>query len=1049
MTYQWRKNGTNILSATQNTYTISPVQAGDAGAYSVKVTNAGGSVTSANPTLTVLVPPEITTQPQSQAVANKDNVSFSVVASGSTPLSYQWSLNGAPVPGPGSTLALGKVNGSDAGSYRVVVANSLGSVTSVVATLTVNAPPFITTQPQNQTAVAGQNASFSVAAIGLGTLSYQWGFNGTTLTGATNSALTSTNVQPTNAGSYTVVVSNYEGSVTSVVATLTVNVPATITNQPQPQTVNVGQTATFSAGAIGTPNLSYQWYFNGAKMGGGSTSSTLSINAVGTNNVGNYTVVVNNNYGSVTSVVATLTTIVSQPQSQTVAVGGNASFTLVANSPATLNYQWNYNGTAISGATSATLTLTNLQTTNSGSYAVTVTNVAGAQFNTAATLTVLNGWVGVVTNTSDSGAGSLRQALLNANTNSISPSTIVFSILGSGPFTISPLSALPVITSSVTIDATTQPGYSNTNQPVVQVDGKSLPGGTTSDGLTITAGGCTVKGLDISDFPGNGITLALGSSNVIQGNFIGCALDGTTKLPNGNNGLMISNSAANIVGGTNTLTQNIVVDAQNDGIHIEGTGAFGNQVLGNIIGLNYTGLIQEGVSGNGIVVSNAAWNVVGGTNTGAGNIISSHGGTGVVIGGSSASFNLVQGDFIGTDITGTNAASCNGNGITIFNAPSNTIGGLTFSAANVIADNEQNGIAISGPTANYNTVQGNFIGTDQTGTLNLKNNQDGVITTTAINNLVGGLTPGAGNTIAFNNAGGVVVSGGQCAILGNSLFSNAGNPGDIRLLNSGNLNAVPPALTGVTNDTTVTQISGVLTNYPGNTYRIEFYASPNVSDAKTFLGATDVVASTTGVAVFNLILITGNITNQYVTATATDSGGNTSQLSVSQAVTFNGVPVIISGPQNLTAMSGSSASISVVASDLPAPAYQWYFQGNLLANSTNASLVFNPLLLTNAGNYNVVVMNSYGSATSVVATVTVTNPVITLSATGGAGMGMTSSGFTFQLSVPIGCTYIILASTNLQDWTPIYTNVAATGDVVLMDASATNYNNRFYKASVP
>ena len=100
MTYQWRKNGTNILSATQSTYTISPVQAGDAGAYSVKVTNAGGSVTSANPTLTVLVPPEITTQPQSQAVANKDNVSFSVVASGSTPQSYQWSLYVAPVPRP-------------------------------------------------------------------------------------------------------------------------------------------------------------------------------------------------------------------------------------------------------------------------------------------------------------------------------------------------------------------------------------------------------------------------------------------------------------------------------------------------------------------------------------------------------------------------------------------------------------------------------------------------------------------------------------------------------------------------------------------------------------------------------------------------------------------------------------------------------------------------------------------------------------------------------------------------------------------------------------
>ena len=166
MTYQWRENGTNILGATQNTFTISPVQAGSAGVYSVQVINGGGSVNSRNATLTVIAPPGITTQPQSQAVAKNNNVSFLVVASGGT-LSYQWSLNGTPLTGAtSSALALNKVRSNDAGSYTVVVTNSLGSVTSVVATLTVDAPPFITTQPQSQTEVAGQNASFSVAAIG-------------------------------------------------------------------------------------------------------------------------------------------------------------------------------------------------------------------------------------------------------------------------------------------------------------------------------------------------------------------------------------------------------------------------------------------------------------------------------------------------------------------------------------------------------------------------------------------------------------------------------------------------------------------------------------------------------------------------------------------------------------------------------------------------------------------------------------------------------------------------------------------------------------------
>jgi hypothetical protein len=306
MTYQWRKNGNNIQSATQNTYTISPVQAGDAGVYSVQVINGGGSVNSRNATLTILVAPSITTQPQSQAVAHNANASFSVVASGSTPLSYHWSLNGAPVPGPGSTLALNKVKWNDAGNYMVVVANSLGSVTSVVATLTVDAPPFITTQPQNQTAVAGQNASFSVTAIGLGTLSYEWGFNGTTLTGATNSVLTSTNVQPTNAGSYTVVVANYNGSVTSVVATLTVNVPAGIATQPLSQMVVAGQNATFNVAASGTALLSYQWSWNGTTLSG-ATNSVLTLTNVQTTNAGSYMVVVTNAQGSVTSAVATLT----------------------------------------------------------------------------------------------------------------------------------------------------------------------------------------------------------------------------------------------------------------------------------------------------------------------------------------------------------------------------------------------------------------------------------------------------------------------------------------------------------------------------------------------------------------------------------------------------------------------------------------------------------------------------------------------------------------------------------------------------------------------
>src|ERR1019366_5713465 len=131
---------------------------------------------------------------------------------------------------------------------------------------------------------------------------------------------------------------------------------------------------------------------------------------------------------------------------------------------------------------------------------------------------------------------------------------------------------------------------------------------------------------------------------------------------------------------------------------------------------------------------------------------------------SNACFNVVQGNLIGTDITGTNAAGCHGNGITLLNAPSNTVGGLTLAAANLITDNTGSGIAISGGAAQFNTVQGNFIGTDPSGTVALGNGNGGVNLTTISNNTVGGLAPGAGNTIAFNKGGGVAVSGGQCAI---------------------------------------------------------------------------------------------------------------------------------------------------------------------------------------------------------------------------------------------------------------------------------------------
>lgn len=188
-----------------------------------------GSIT-LNFTLTPLLPdvaPTITTQPQSQTVTVGASVVFSVTASGRPTPTYQWSRNGAAIAGATSpTLTLSNVQSGDAGNYTVTVSNSVGSVTSSTATLTVNptaVAPAITAQPQSQTVTAGGSATFSVTATGTPAPTYQWARNGSAIAGATGASLALTNIQTSDAGSYTVTVSNSAGSVTSSTATLTVN----------------------------------------------------------------------------------------------------------------------------------------------------------------------------------------------------------------------------------------------------------------------------------------------------------------------------------------------------------------------------------------------------------------------------------------------------------------------------------------------------------------------------------------------------------------------------------------------------------------------------------------------------------------------------------------------------------------------------------------------------------------------------------------------------------------------------------------------------------
>jgi hypothetical protein len=219
-TYQWRKGGAALAGKTSATLTLSAVTSADAGSYDCVATNSAGSATSNVATLTVNAAtsaPVFTSQPASQATTVGGSVTFTVAATGNPTPTLQWRFGGAALAGQtGSSLTIANVQAGNAGTYDCVATNSAGSATSSAATLTVSVPaaPTIVTQPTAMTSVTGSGAYFSVAAEGTG-LSYQWFKNGIAIAGATRSSFAITAVQVSDAGSYTVVVTNASGQSTT------------------------------------------------------------------------------------------------------------------------------------------------------------------------------------------------------------------------------------------------------------------------------------------------------------------------------------------------------------------------------------------------------------------------------------------------------------------------------------------------------------------------------------------------------------------------------------------------------------------------------------------------------------------------------------------------------------------------------------------------------------------------------------------------------------------------------------------------------------------
>ena len=445
--YQWQKNGANIVGATAANYTTPATATSDSGStFRVVVNNTAGTVTGAAATLTVTttaVVPIITTQPTSQTVTSGQTATFTAVASGTAPLSYQWQKNGANIAGATAANYTTPVTATSdsASTFAVVVSNTAGTVTSAAATLTVNAAgvaPTIATQPASQTVTAGQTATFTVVASGTAPLSYQWQKNGTNIPGATAASYTTPATATSDSGStFRVMVNNTTGSVTSAAATLTVN-PAPVPGiQVSSSPINFGNDAigSISSQALiltntGTATLTItQVTETGAAFSVSGFSLPLNVN------VGQHTTITVAFQPTAVGAVSGNVSIVSNAPSSPTAVGltgtGIAATLSLGISPASLSF-----GNVTTGTTSASQDVT---ITNTGNANVTISqiSVSGAGYTatgggTPVTLSPTQ-TLALVTQFSPTVAGSVSGSISIASSAIGSPATVSLSGTGIAP----------------------------------------------------------------------------------------------------------------------------------------------------------------------------------------------------------------------------------------------------------------------------------------------------------------------------------------------------------------------------------------------------------------------------------------------------------------------------------------------------------------------------------------------------------------------------------------------------------------------------------------
>jgi uncharacterized repeat protein (TIGR01451 family) len=456
-----------------------------------------------------------------------------------------------------------------------------------------------------------------------------------------------------------------------------------------------------------------------------------------------------------------------------------------------------------------------------------------------------------VTSAADSGPGTLRQAIVDAS-NTPGANDITFHI-GTGPQSIPLQSPLPYLSTTVTVDGTTQPGYSGT--PLIELNGSQA--GNPASGLTITAPNVVVRGLAINRFLGHGIALVNTGGDTIQGDYIGTDVSGEIALGNSLSGIALSNAKGNTIGGLTAGSGNLISNNGQNGISFY-NGSSGNVVQGNLIGVDASGQQAESNGSDGIGIFDSRGETIGGATPAARNVISG-----------------------------------------------NSVNGIEIATSNT-----------SSGAADGTVIQGNDIGTNATGDGALGNSSNGISIDSSFN-VVGGPTSAQGNTIAYNRQAGVTVAPSFSfpGLIGNQILSNSIHDNALKGISIGfPVSQNPPQLTEAYNSTGNTTVEGRLFGTPSTPYTLQFFANTGLDaggfgEGETLLGTKSITTDGTGEGDFTILLSQAVSPGHLITATATGPGNSTSTFS-------NAVPIYPSPAADLAAFLSTSAGSVLVGSPL-------------------------------------------------------------------------------------------------------------------------------------